>query len=153
MTINNFDENIDGIKLDNMVIMTIKTTTAASLRSATTIYYTTDCLITRHGASLDNTHIISLTTRQGAAFANVTMLIPCQQCLVGTSLVLHSNATSGGKLVLHVHPTSILLPPCHLGWHYYHRWWCWLLPVNKRLSDRRWIVYVVVERSVSGVRQ
>jgi hypothetical protein len=40
MTINNFHNLDDDIKLDNIVIMTIKTT----------IYY---CLITRQGASFD----------------------------------------------------------------------------------------------------
>jgi hypothetical protein len=73
MTINSyFDENIDGIKLDNIVIiMTIinvnGSLTSLTLRSATATTTTTLASLRamRHGASLDNTHVL-------------------QTCLVGT---------------------------------------------------------------------
>ena len=62
MTINNFDENIDDIKLDNIVIMTIKTTTVSlkldgliTLTLHSTNNYILYCLTPRHGAAFDHT--------------------------------------------------------------------------------------------------
>jgi hypothetical protein len=80
MTINNFDENIDDIKLDNIVIMTINTRTVSLKLDA------------HYADASFETILYCLTPRQGAAFDLTSNVLPDRRrvilTLVGTSVAM-----------------------------------------------------------------